>query len=147
MMCRNRLKIWLMTVLACLVAPMAPASADAISIPITVATDNVEQETDGEHDPGLVRVGSSDLELGMENIFPDRPEDAPQRIGLRFLEVNVPAGATINSAHIQFKVKQGPKSEDAAVTPLTSHHSLANLSPANPAIAGASAHCQRCQSR
>lgn len=114
MTCCNSLKIWGMALLVFVVTPMAPASADVVSIPITIVTDNVEQELAGTHDPGIVSAGSSDLELGMENIYPQRPDDAPQRIGLRFLDVNVPVNATINSAHIQFKVKQGPKSEESA---------------------------------
>ena len=106
-------KCLVISVLVWLVTFVVPASADMVSIPIAVGTDDVKQEFGGTHRPGQVNIGANDLELGMENVPPERDPAVPMRVGLRFLDVNIPAGASINSAHIQFKVKQGPKSEFA----------------------------------
>ena len=48
-----------------------------------------------------IDLGSSDLEIGAEG----GGEDA-QLIGLRFLDIAIPGGATINSANIQFTVDE-----------------------------------------
>jgi hypothetical protein len=106
-------KCWGMSVLVWQITFVVSVSADIVSIPITVGTDDVKQEFGGNHRPGKVSIGANDLELGMENVPPQRDPEVPMRVGLRFQDINVPAGATINSAHIQFKVKQGPKNDDA----------------------------------
>jgi secreted PhoX family phosphatase len=69
--------------------------ANKVSVFVTKNTDDMEEYVaDGKKD-----VGSSDLELVQEN--PANP-NSMQIIGLRFANVNVPRGAVITSAKIQF---------------------------------------------
>ncbi|MEO2048438.1 MAG: hypothetical protein ABGX16_17940 [Pirellulales bacterium] len=91
-------------------AILTTANADLITIMLEGITDNeAEMEWGGSHDPGIVRRGSSDLELGFERTLGYSDEiDTPQRVGLRYLNINIPAGSTINSAHIQFMADDEP---------------------------------------
>jgi len=65
------------------------SNATAIDIPIVASHDDAEEQAGG-----LVKLGSSDLEL----VF-DRSD---QTVGLRFADVALPAGATITDAFVQF---------------------------------------------
>ena len=114
MMVFSSSKCWGMSVLVWLVTFVVSASADMVSIQITDTFDDMEEWTAGER-IGRLFSASTDLELGMEDIPPDRPEDTPQRVGLRFPAVEVPAGATINSAHIQFTVDEDDHTEDEPI--------------------------------
>jgi hypothetical protein len=51
-------------------------------------------------DAGNLDTGSSDLEMPYESVGP--PPSTPQMVGLRFANVNVPKGATITNAWVQF---------------------------------------------
>ncbi|MEO2048439.1 MAG: PEP-CTERM sorting domain-containing protein [Pirellulales bacterium] len=58
--------------------------------------------------------GSSDLELGKNRPFPEGtggedPGNGQQISGMRWLDINIPAGATITSAYIQFAVNEADK--------------------------------------
>jgi hypothetical protein len=55
--------------------------------------DDVEQQL-----PSNMYITSSDLEMPYE----DTGKGTPQIIGLRFLNVGVPRGATVVNAHIEF---------------------------------------------
>jgi len=61
---------------------------------VSSANDDAEQYTGSTE----VRLMSTDLELGVEN--------AEQLVGIRFIDVDVPLGATITSAYVQFKVDE-----------------------------------------
>jgi hypothetical protein len=90
-------------------AILATANADSITIMLTGITDNeAEMEWGGSHDPGVVRRGSSDLELGYERTAGYGDEHTAQRVGLRYTNINIPAGSTINSVHIQFMADDQP---------------------------------------
>ena len=68
---------------------------DTLNIQINSSSDDAEEFSSGE-----VYISSSDLELA------DSPDSASQTIGLRFNGVNLPAGATINNAYLQFQVDE-----------------------------------------
>jgi hypothetical protein len=58
--------------------------------------------------------GSSDLELGKNRPFPEGtggfdPGNGQQISGMRWLDINIPAGSTITSAYIQFAVNEADK--------------------------------------
>lgn len=84
----------------------------AVSSRISAGSDDMEEyletapltETDT---PGSMDDGSSDLELG----FADPGENA-QLVGMRFQNINVPQGAMIKSAYIQFTVDATGKNTD-----------------------------------
>jgi hypothetical protein len=69
-------------------------TSDTIEISIATGNDDVEQF--GRGNP--LEIGSSDLEILVD---PDYP-DISQVIGLRFVDVQIPSGATIVSAAIRF---------------------------------------------
>jgi hypothetical protein len=80
--------------IAGLVLALAPAAqSDTITIQ-NLKVDNGEEFIS----TGVVNLGSSDLELGSET----GTEATNQIVGVRFLNVTIPNGATINSASIQF---------------------------------------------
>jgi hypothetical protein len=69
-----------------------------------------EQEFGGAHDPGIV-TRNSDLEMGHERVsgyHEENEPDTPMRIALRYESINIPAGATITGAHIQFMADDEP---------------------------------------
>src|SRR5262245_30745951 len=103
------------------------ARADSLSIPIAAALDDHEESlVDGSMD-----ADSSDLELNTEG-----PPDNPQAVGMRFLNVGIPAGSTITSAWVQFMVDEADD-EDTSVRiygELTANskqfsHSASNITP------------------
>ena len=69
--------------------------------------DDVEE---GLSDGGELDMTSSDLELVHE--YPDREDTNPQNVGLRFSQLDIPAGAEITSAYIQFTVDEPNKTGD-----------------------------------
>ena len=100
-MCLRRVPM-LLTVavfVALLSAPWADrAHADTLSVRIASGTDDAE-----EHfaEGGGMDLTSSDQEIGAEGGGADA-----QWIGYRFLNIDIPRGATINSANIQFTVDE-----------------------------------------
>jgi len=65
---------------------------------ITFDADDVEEEVPG----GSVDFSSSDLEMPYEG----EGQATPQVIGLRFLNVNIPKGAGVSNAYIEFTVDE-----------------------------------------
>jgi hypothetical protein len=59
---------------------------------------------------GALDAGSSDLELGTEGSGND-----PQMVGMRFANINIPKGAVILSAYIQFTVDATNKNTDPCI--------------------------------
>ena len=78
---------------------LANASAITISRTIVAGSDDAEEHITTT--PGNMDITSSDLEFGA-----DGPPEPLQWIGLRFTNLGIPQGATINSATIQFTVDQ-----------------------------------------
>jgi len=75
--------------------PPPPPPTGSFEVRISGGSDDAEEHlTEG---PGNMDVGSTDLELGSEGGGPD-----DQLIGLRFRNLQIPAGSTIESASIQF---------------------------------------------
>lgn len=73
---------------------------------VSASDDDAEEGDDG---PGVLDIDSSDLEIV------DDHEDDPSRrqtIGIRLTNVNIPQGAEILSAHLQFAVDEGDKNTD-----------------------------------
>jgi titin len=82
----------------CLVLFGVRLTADTITVPIVAAFDDMEENLDD----GTQDTGSSDIELNTEG-----PPDGPRQIvGLRFVDLGIPALSTINSASIQFMVDE-----------------------------------------
>ena len=97
--CRQRFVV----IALCLLASIEGSSADTVTLNILSADDEAEQEFSIGHDPGLVRHGSSDLELGVEGAEDySRPADVFQRVALRYQNVGIPPGSTITDARLQF---------------------------------------------
>ena len=71
------------------------------------------RNTDGSWNAGFTSNSSSDLELAFD------PDHAPQIIGLRFVGVDVPAGANITSAVLGFTAFANPVTGSAGDVALT----------------------------
>lgn len=91
----------------CRVAPLvavalcvaiAPGRTHADTLSVQIADGNDDSE---ENPGGAIDLGSSDLEIGAQGGAADA-----QWIGMRFLDIDIPRGATINSANIQFTVDE-----------------------------------------
>jgi len=96
-MCLKR-SATLLTVAALAALFAGSAQADTLSVRIAIGTDDAEEHlTEGN----AIDLGSSDLEIGAEGGGGDA-----QLIGMRFVDINIPRGATINSASIQFTVDE-----------------------------------------
>lgn len=69
-------------------------------IPTGVACAKINSMTDDaeERASGVVKLASSDLELMLDNSL--------QTVGLRFTNMNIPAGVTISKAYLQFTVDE-----------------------------------------
>ncbi|MGH8968958.1 MAG: PKD domain-containing protein, partial [Actinomycetes bacterium] len=65
-----------------------------LALPVSAGTDDAEESSTGAMD-----LNSSDIELVTEG-------GAPQTVGLRFAGLNVPSGATITNAYVQFQVDE-----------------------------------------
>ena len=95
------------------------ANSLAAQVPYTV-TYKVQSSTDDAEESissGAVNLTSSDLEMVQEN--------TEQIIGIRFAGINIPQGATINSAFIQFTVDE----TDDVATSLNIKGELVDNSP------------------
>lgn len=92
---------------------IAPQS---LSVQVAMGTDDQEEvlpgssKTEGDQD-----VGSSDLELGSERTDGSRP----QLVGVRFGSVDIPKGALIVGANIQFTIDEADKNADPASVIIT----------------------------
>ena len=73
----------------------------AVSAQVSASSDDVEESLDD----GGIDVTSSDLELGSEN----SDGSNPQLVGIRFAGVDIPAGAVVTNASIQFTVDEPEK--------------------------------------
>ena len=82
-------------------AIFAASQSYQLSVPIKSAPDDMEERSDGTLD-----YNSTDLEISRET------SSNNQLIGLRFAGLNIPKGATITSAYIQFSVDEPSKSKD-----------------------------------
>ncbi len=74
------------------------ARADVLSVRIADGNDDAEEHI---NEGNSIDIGSSDLEIGAEGGGNDA-----QLIGMRFLDIDIPRGARINSANIQFTVDE-----------------------------------------
>ena len=79
-----------------------------ISSQINVSSDDVEERLGNGN--GEMKLDNSDLELGKDG-------SAPQKIGLRFNSLNIPANATVTNAYIQFTADE----TNTETTDLTIH--------------------------
>ena len=101
-----------------------PVSAGTIMVRVNAANDDAEENLNDNS----IDLGSSDLELGNEG------EGNPQLVGMRFANVNVPQGATVLSASLQFTVDEGDR--DSGPTDLTITGELTSNALAFTATAG-----------
>lgn len=107
-------KAWtfMLALLMCfnMLAPAAPVFAAEnqydIVARIATALDDIEERPDGSLD-----YDSSDLEITYEGTMDDGSGNY-QQIGLRFSNLQIPVGATITSAYIQFCVDEPGKNTD-----------------------------------
>ena len=74
-------------------------SAGTVSVNIADDNDDVEERLDRGNE---LDMGSSDVEMPYE----DTGMGDPQVIGLRFVGVNIPPGAVITAASVQFQVDE-----------------------------------------
>ncbi len=88
----------LVAIAGCAIFIAAPAKADVISVRIADGNDDAEEHLNENNN---IDLGSSDLEIGAEGGGSDA-----QLIGVRFLDIDIPRGAIINSANIQFTVDE-----------------------------------------
>lgn len=89
------------------------ANVAKFSTRINKAEDDLEEYIPGAGQTkalGSMDVGSSDLELGSESAN----NVDPQLVGMRFNGINLPKGAVIQNAYIQFTVDATPKNTDPA---------------------------------
>ena len=84
-------------------------NADTIEVRVSSSSDDAEENIDPAKGNGSMEsLTSSDLELGSE--FDSDPDaEGIQMAGIRFASVEIPVGATINSAFIQFTVDENDK--------------------------------------
>jgi hypothetical protein len=73
----------------------AAGSATTLLVRVSASSDDAEENTA----TGIVDRGSSDLELVEQGVM-------PQIVGMRFNGLNIPRGATITNATLQFKVDE-----------------------------------------
>ncbi len=77
-------------------SPVSSATSPVIAeTRVTASSDDAEEDTS----TGMVKPGSSDLELGHQN-------QKNQLVGIRFTGLNIPQGATITNASIQFQTDE-----------------------------------------
>jgi hypothetical protein len=96
-------------------ALVRPAPLFAQTLNVRVAADNDDAE---ERESGSMYLDSSDLEM----VF----DGGGQKVGLRFQNVTVPAGASISNAYIQFQVDE----TSSGTTQLTIHGQAIANAPA-----------------
>ena len=109
-----------------------PGSGGTVEVRVGASSDDAE-----EQDTGSVSLGSSDLELVLESSI--------QTVGMRFNNIVVPQGATIDNAWVQFQADEtgagdisllieGEDSDDAAT--FTSANGNISLRPPTAAAVG-----------
>jgi len=78
-----------------------------------IVTDNATSSNDSaeEYEDGTVNRGSSDMELTYDNITTGN-----QTIGLRFSNLGIPQGSSIQNAYIQFTVDETDVSQASSLT-------------------------------
>ncbi|AUP80619.1 IPT/TIG domain-containing protein [Flavivirga eckloniae] len=82
-------------------------------IPISVEEDDVEESTVN----GLMNLDSGDLELGeLDTGFEGTDGDGLPNIGLRFINVQIPQGANITDANIQFTADSSAGTDPVELT-------------------------------
>jgi hypothetical protein len=86
----------LLAVTVFLSLPNSGAYADTLEVQVASGNDDAE-----ENNAGNIDLGSSDLEIGAQGGGGDA-----QLIGMRFADIDIPRGALINSANIQFTVDE-----------------------------------------
>lgn len=84
---------------------MVSGAGALIAVPVKNALDDMEERADGSLD-----FDSSDLEITWEK--PTSDDVKNQLIGIRFVDLAIPQGATITDAYIQFSVDEPDKSYD-----------------------------------
>jgi hypothetical protein len=77
------------------VLPEGTTEPLALEIPLAASADDMEERLSN----GSVSSGSGDLNLGTDG-------GRPQIVGMRFSGVSLPPGATVLSAHVQFRVDE-----------------------------------------
>lgn len=100
------LKLLFHTLLILTFSLVLPRDAFSIEVQVRVSSDNDDAEERISN--GDMSRGSSDLELGHDG-------NNAQIVGMRFRSINIPQGATINSAYIEFEVDE----TDSGTTNLT----------------------------
>jgi len=101
---------------------MIPAADVTIEVRISSSSDDAEEKASGS-----MKLTSSDLELVYDK--------SNQTVGMRFNSVDIPSGATITNAYIQFQVDETPSGTtsltiqaQAADDPPTFTNSSGNIS-------------------
>jgi Secretion system C-terminal sorting domain len=118
-----------------------PGATFNVCSKINSSSDDAEETTAD----GSVNLTSGDIELMFE--VPSTGPFIPQIVGLRFLNLNIPNGAIINSAHIQFTseatVNQDPSSidfygeaSDKAITFSKTTNNISNRARTNASVIG-----------
>ena len=79
------------------IVTVTPSSDEYELIQIAAGADDAEESASG-----ITYMNSSDLEL----VYDDYANSGNQTVGLRFTGVNIPRGATISNAYIQFQVDE-----------------------------------------
>lgn len=101
--------------------PAPPAQGTVVNVRITNGNDDVEEAEDGRMD-----LASSDLELAYEFGMGN------QRVGLRFPGVQIPVGAVITNAWIEFEVDEtGSSATSLAIQALAADNVAAFTTAAN----------------
>ncbi len=77
--------------------PPNSAPPQSIDVRVSSATDDAE-----ENQTGFIHINSPDLEL----IYDGEYGNGNQNVGLRFVGVDIPQGATITNAYVQFQVDE-----------------------------------------
>ncbi|RYY51526.1 MAG: DUF839 domain-containing protein [Chitinophagaceae bacterium] len=96
---------------SCLFAAAQLSAQTTVTIPVNSTNDDLEEYIPGSGQTqtiGSLDVGSSDLELGAA----EAGNVDPQLIGIRFNSINIPKGAFITGAYIQFTVDATNKNSD-----------------------------------
>jgi len=88
-------QIFLVFTVALALISHSVAFSDTLNIQVSSSSDDAE-----EFSTGAVNTFSSDLELV------DSPDSASQAVGIRFDGVNLPVGAIISNAYLQFQVDE-----------------------------------------
>jgi hypothetical protein len=89
---------------------LSMATADTVAVRVAASSDDAEENLG---DGSMESLTSSDLELGSE--FDSDPDtEGIQLAGMRFLDIQIPAGSIINTASIQFTVDEDDKTSEPA---------------------------------